>query len=355
MSNPWAAWLRDWDTQPFQLATKTGWDAFVNAPARPRPPDLTAAVLRAMNEDARADCSEARHVWNANPPTIRTPQMEHAFELMDQVLASARRDGDRLRGAVVIDAEPGQGKTTIATGYAKRLHRQQYRRYGPRTTDGHQRLPVAYVPLTADVTLKGLNRQILRFYGHPTAQAASTTDLTRAVVDSATSCETKLLIIDEVHFVNLRVRNGLDVSNHFKGLANQIPATFVFVGVGLTEKRFFEEGLIGEERAMAQTSRRTTRCTVPAFSISSDAGMRAWTLMLDRLEAHLHLAAHQPGTLATHARLLHERTQGRIASLTTLIDRACYRAIRDGNEALDADILQQVSVDHAAEQARRSA
>jgi MoxR-like ATPase len=49
---------------------------------------------------------------------------------------------------VVIDAEPGLGKTTIATRYARDFHRRE----GPVTEGGHQRLPVAFVPLSAGIT-----------------------------------------------------------------------------------------------------------------------------------------------------------------------------------------------------------
>lgn len=41
-------------------------------------------------------------------------QVAAAFAVIDQVMASNRRDADRLRGSVVIDAAPGLGKTTIA-------------------------------------------------------------------------------------------------------------------------------------------------------------------------------------------------------------------------------------------------
>ena len=70
-------------------------------------------------------------VWNANLPTVKTHQLTSAFAVIDQVMASNRRDADRLRGSVVIDAAPGLGKTTIATRYARDFHRR------------HQRLPVA--------------------------------------------------------------------------------------------------------------------------------------------------------------------------------------------------------------------
>lgn len=353
--NSWARWLHDNDTRVEGLATKAGWHAHVHAAPRAGLPAVSRQELLALDPEVREDCDEARHVWHANVPTLQTPQMVHAFSLMEQVMASARRDGDRLRGSVVIDAEPGQGKTTIATTFARRLHRQVLRRAGDRTPAGHVRVPVAYVPLTADVTLKGLNRQILHFYGHPASTRASTTDLTRIVVDCATSCETKLIVIDEVHFVNLRVRNGVDVSNHFKGLANQIPATFVFVGVGLAHARFFDEGRSGEDAVFAQTSRRATRCEVPPFSITTDHGARAWADILTRLEQHLLLADHRPGTFVGHAKLLHERTQGRIASLTTLVERAAYHAITSGSEAIDQALLEQVRIDNAAEQSRHSA
>ena len=100
-------------------------------------------------------------VWNANLPTVKTQQLTAAFDVIDQVMASNRRDADRLRGSVVIDAAPGLGKTTIATRYARDFHRRTYRRLGPKTATGSQRLPVAFVPLSAGITLKGLNQKIL--------------------------------------------------------------------------------------------------------------------------------------------------------------------------------------------------
>ena len=103
-------------------------------------------------------------MWNANPPTIKTSQLSAASGIIEQVMASGRRDGDRLRGSVVIDAEPGLGKTTIATRYARDFHRRVLPPGGPGNRAGHRGLPVAFVPLSAGITLKGLNQQILRFY-----------------------------------------------------------------------------------------------------------------------------------------------------------------------------------------------
>lgn len=250
---------------------------------------------------------------------------------------------------MVIDAEPGLGKTTIATRYARDFHRRVYRREGPLTPEGHQRLPVAFVPLTAGITLKGLNQQILRFYGHPAVDRASTSKLGALAVDCATSCATRLIVIDDLHFVDFKHRHGIDVSNHLKGLANEMAVTFIYVGVKLTEKRFFDEGMTGEQAAYAQTSRRTTRCPVAPFSIDSDAAMRSWVMVLQVLEPHIKLAEARPGMLVDHAKELHRRTQGRIASLTNLIDRVCYLAITTGTETITGDLIAAATIDNAAQ------
>ncbi len=113
--NPWAAWLGEYDTAGYQLSRKAGWDAFVNAAPRPRFEVLSRTQMGALDEDILADYNEARCVWNANPPTVKTQQLTGAFQVLDQVMASGRRDGNKLRGSAVIDAEPGLGKTTIVT------------------------------------------------------------------------------------------------------------------------------------------------------------------------------------------------------------------------------------------------
>lgn len=227
--NPWAAWLRAHGTNRYQLSTKRGWDAFVNAAPRPSFETLSRAQMASLDAESLEDYNEARHVWNANLPTVRTHQLARSFELLDQIMASGRRDGDRLRGAAVIDAEPGLGKTTIATRFGRELHRREYRRHGPRTAQGSQRLPVAFVPLSAGTTLKGLNQQILEFYGHIGASKATRARLTSLAIDAVTACETRLIIIDDIHFIDFKHRNGLEVSNHLKSLANALPVTFLYV------------------------------------------------------------------------------------------------------------------------------
>lgn len=349
MSKRWAQWLERNDTQRFNLARKAGWDAFVNAAPREPLERLDRHELERLGEAERADYDECRMVWNANLPTINTFQVLDAYDVLDQVMASSRRDGDRLRGSAVVDAPAGNGKTTIAKQFAKDFHRRTAARHGPHTPEGHQRLPVAFVPLSAGMTLKGLNTKLLEFYGHPGARKASTSALGALAVDCVLSCQTKLIVFDDLHFIDFKLRNGMDVSNHLKWLANEMPVTFVYTGVNLTEKRFFDEGLLGEQTAYAQTSRRATRCAVEAFRVDNEAGYLAWTALLRALEKHIVLADAREGMLTDEAREIFRRTQGNIASLTNLLDRACLRAMRSGSETIDRSIIDRITIDNAAE------
>lgn len=349
MTNPWASWLAANGSARYRLSRKQGWNAFVSSGPREDFGVLTRREMQALSADHLEDYNDARMVWNGNLPTVKTIQLITAFGEIDQVMASNVRDGDRLRGAAVIDAEPGLGKTTIAIRYAREFHQKVYRREGPVTADGHQRLPVAFVPLSAGITLKGLNQQILRFYGHPAVDRASTSKLGALAADCVANCQTRLIIIDDLHFIDFRHRHGTEVSNHLKGLANDMAVTFIYVGVKLREKRFFDEGLVGEQAAFAQTSRRTTRCEVAPFSIKSEAGFRGWVTLLGLLESHIKLAGARDGMLVDHAKELHRRTQGRIASLTNLLDRVSYLAIDSGAEIINADLIAATTIDNAAQ------
>jgi hypothetical protein len=120
----------------YSLSRKEGWRRWVDTPARQRPDPLTLTELSSQSELAREDYDEARHDWHANFGTLRTPQLAAIHDELDQIVASNRQDPDRVRGAAVIDALPGLGKTTIANVFARDFDRAQIRRHGPVTDEG---------------------------------------------------------------------------------------------------------------------------------------------------------------------------------------------------------------------------
>jgi hypothetical protein len=142
------------------------------------------------------------------------------------------------------------------------------------------------------------------------------------------------------------------VSNHLKWLANELPVTFIYTGVGLAERRFFAEGLTGPNAVLAQTARRWTRLELPPFEIESPVGRQHWQSLLKATEQHLVLACARPGMLTALAAYLFERSSGHFGSFHTLISRGCYEAIRTGQEKLTRQLLDTVQIDEAAEQKR---
>ncbi|MFC5665954.1 TniB family NTP-binding protein [Kitasatospora misakiensis] len=337
----------------FSLSRKEGWRRFVQTPPRTRPEALNRAQLGALGWDALEDYNDRRHDWHANFGIVQTPQLKSIHGELDEIVHSNRQDSDRIRSAAVIDALPGLGKTTIANLFGRDFDRAQIRRHGPVTELGHERVPVFRVGLTSNTTLRTLNRMICEFYGHPATNRASAAALASHALDCVLSCESRVGIIDDIHFIDLARRDGLAVSNHLKWLANELPVTFIYVGVGLAERRFFADGLTGKNTVLAQTARRWTRLGVEPFHRRDGAGRRHWRSLIKSTERQLVLAEHRPGILADLEDYLFERTTGHIGSYFTLLVRGCYRAIRTGSEALTRDLLDQVRLDEASEQARR--
>lgn len=335
---------------------KEGWIALADAIARTPPDRLDVTALGRLSEQARADYDRQRRIWHANIGPLRTPQMAGIHEDLWDILDSNAHDGDKVKGAAAIDAFPGLGKTTIALTFAREFHRREVAAFGRYTAAGHEHLPVCRVGLGANTTIKALNQAILTFYGHPSAgrySSSTTAQLAAQALDCIVSCRTRLVVVDDVHFLDVRSRDGLEVSNHLKWLANEFPVTFLFVGVSLRERGLMSEGMTSAEQAMAQTARRWTRLTLHPFRIADDTSRAAWRALLLGIERNLVLARLQPGAVADElSGYLFARTTGHIGSLMTLINRGAQRAIRRGEETLSVDLLDTVKIDEGAENAR---
>ena len=220
----------------YSLSTRHGWEQFVTAPPRQRPDPLTLAQVRKLPEAARAEYEERRSVWHANIGPLRTPQMRAVHEQLDDIVEANRQDGDKVKGAAVIDAYPGLGKSTIAQVFAREFHQRQISLYGPVTEGGHDRIPVAHVCLTSSTSKRSFNAMLCRFFGLLGHDKGNAEELGHKAADAVLSCDVRLCVVDDVHFLDPARRDGRDVANHFKYLANTFPLTFLFVGVGLYDK-----------------------------------------------------------------------------------------------------------------------
>lgn len=340
---------RDWNP-----SAKAGWFAMAEAPPRTRPPLLTAEEIAALRPDGRRRYDQARAAWHANLGPIRTPQVDAVFEALEEICGSSLQDGDKVRPAAVLDALPGLGKTTAALAFGRWFHREQVEMHGPQVQAGDgswQRIPVAYLGLTSHTTMRSLNAMLCRFYGLPERGNADV--LAHRAAECVVNCKTRLVIVDDVHFLDISRRDGREVANHFKWLANVFPVTFLFAGVGLRARGLLDEGLAGTDAVFSQTARRWNVLPLDPFEIRTQEGRRTWRKLLLGIERELVLAGSSHGMIASDLpEYLFARSTGHFASLMSLISRGCYRAVRTGAESLTAGLLDEVRIDQAAEDAR---
>ena len=336
------------------LSRKEGWLRFVNTPARITPEALTRNELEQLGEEAFDDYNRQRREWHANLGPINTPQMAALHEDLWDIVDSNVQDGDKAKGAVAIDAFPGLGKTTTVLDFAKKFHKREIKEQGSETAGGNERWPVSRVGLTGNTGMVEFNRAMLSFFAHPGMSKGNAAHFAHRALDCVLACETKLLIVDDLHFLRWRNTAGVEISNHFKYIANEFPVTLIFVGVGLAARGLFSEGNSYEDAVIAQTGRRTTKLDVQPFVITTSKGRREWRQLLLALEKRIVLAENRPGMLADDlSDYLFARSTGHIGSLMTLINRGCQRAVRTGAEYLSRELMDLVKNDAASEKARQ--
>ena len=337
----------------YSLSLKKGWNKYVCTPDRMPPELLDRAQLAALSCRARLEYEELRSVWHANLGPIKTPQLRSVQGDLWNILKSNRQDGDKVKPAAVIDAFPGLGKSTIAVSFGREFHRHQVDLYGEVTSDGHERVPVARIQLTDKTSRRDFSSALCRFFHLPGSDRGNANHLGNRAADAILSCETKLIIVDDVHFLDMRRQDDRAVANHFKSLASIFPVTFLHVGVGLEARGLLDEGLINEED-LAQNGRRMTPLSVEAFEIVTESGRSTWRNLLLAIEQRVILADKFQGMIADQlSDYLYLRSTGHFASLMSLISRGCDRAVEDGKECLTSDLLDRVKNDAAAEKARK--
>jgi len=335
------------------LSRKEGFRRMAEAPFRPQPELLTRSQLKELTDDALGEYNKSRRKHHANLGPLQTPQMAALHEDLWDIVDSNDQDGDKVKGGIAVDAFPGLGKTTAVLAFARQFHRRAIKEKGALTDDGHERWPVCRVGLTSNTSMRDFNRAMLEFYGHPGRFKGTATDFGFQALDCVLTTEAEILIVDDLHFLGWKNRNGIEVSNHFKYIANEFPITVVMIGVGLEGRGLFEEGDRYEDAVMAQTGRRTTRLGMEPFMINTDEGRANWRNMLLAIERRIVLADKYPGMVADDlSDYLFARSTGHIGSLMTLINRGCQRAVRTSAERLDAELLDKVKNDAASEKGR---
>jgi Bacterial TniB protein len=316
------------------LTTKEGWRRFVSATHAPPAAD---------------DDLDARLGYHTRLAVVATPTVRAVTVAGRRLMLLNRHQVSGRRGLIVSGAA-GTGKTTAITQLG-RAHELGQRLLAPGLAD---RLPVLYVTVPPAATPRMLSVEFARFLGLPIPARANLTDVTDAVCGVLSACGCGLVIVDEIHNLNLATRSGAEASDQLKYFSERLPVTFVYAGIDVERV-----GLFAGVRGRQIAARFATISTAP-FGYGSQTERQDWHALIATLEQTLRLRAHRTGSLVRLGGYLHQRTGGMIGSLSHLIRAAAIDAIVTGTEQITRDTLDPIQLDHAAEHhhavhARRSA
>ena len=313
------------------LSTLPGWREFT-ALAPGQPGLLAAAEYAALRDGARAAYDEERLDYHTRLGVVGTSVLRQAVTT-GRRLALLNRHAVSARRGLILSGAAGTGKTTAITQLGK-THEATDRARHP----GQDRIPVIYVTVPPAATPRMLAMEFSRFLGLPALKRANMTDVIEAVCGVAIDTRTSMVLVDEIHNMQLATCSGAEVSDTLKYLSERIPATFVYAGIDLER-----QGLFSGIRGSLIAGRFTLIPALP-FPLAGE-----WQGLLATLEDALRLHRHKPGTLAGLDRYLHRRTAGMIGSLSHLIRGAAVEAILAGTEQITRKLLDTIDIDHAAQ------
>jgi hypothetical protein len=312
--------------------TLTGWRQFVDTD----PASFTLLAgeqLAALTGQGRAAYDEARLDYHSELVVVTTSAVRQVIRQGGLLTVLNRREIGARRG-LIVSGDGTTGKTTAIKQFGRAYELRVRARY-----PGPGRIPVVYVTTPASGSPRKLALEFARFLGLPDfTRRDSTTDIAEAVCRVLVDAKIDIVLVDEIHNLNLATRPGEDLSDHLKYFTEHIPATFVYAGIDVERSGLFT-GIRGRQLAGRCVLLRTH-----PFPCASE-----WHALVAALEGALRLHAHVPGTLAGQARYLHQRTGGMIGSLMHLVRAAAITAIQDGTETITPDLLDGIQIDHTAQ------
>ncbi|BCL18179.1 hypothetical protein GCM10017668_69630 [Streptomyces tuirus] len=311
--------------------TVTTFDAFARfAHAAPPTPPQPGQAPRPVEE---------RLAYHSQFVTVRTPAIEALARQVRTLMILGRHQHVTARPSLIVTGPATTGKTTALLQVGRTCHLAHTRRAAP----GDDSVPVAYVLVPPGATAKTLAGEFARYLGIPVTSRMTTAQITTAVCHTYTAAGVKLVLIDEIHRLNPRTTSGAEAADWLKDLTERVGATFVYAGIDVTASAVFT-GVRG-----AQLAGRAS--LIDCGALPARAGEREpFRELIAALEAALDLRAHRTGSLPRLASYLHERTAGRIGSLSRLIRQAAIEAILNSSERITRPLLDSIALDHLAEE-----
>ncbi len=307
----------------FPLSTKEGWSRFVSDDP-PRPPKITHAQRQAQSKSNREQYDTARRQFMSGG-IVRTPVFN---KILQSASSRLRMNEFKYTGklGLIVSGAPALGKTTTVTQIGK-LHtlRRQHQEH-PAGQPGS--IPVVYITVPPACGPKAMIAEFAEFFGLPTNGRISQSTLLNTVSQVMARVRTELVIVDEIHNLNVNYRMSADASDALKQLSEKCAATFIYAGVNVESS-----GLLDGARGQQISSRFELHRVAP-FSDRSTKHRDEWQAVLLDLEETLCLTRQRDGDILAHSARLFADTGGSIGRLVDTLHRAALDAIDNRTERL---------------------
>ena len=135
------------------------------------------------------------------------------------------------RSGLMVSGPARTGKTTAVTQLGKTvevMHRHRNPRPGSRDD-----IPVIYITVPPAATGKMIAMELARFLGLPVPRRANITDVIESVCGICLDTRVTMIIVDELHNLDMSTRAGAEASDTLKYFSERLPVTFVYAGIGL--------------------------------------------------------------------------------------------------------------------------
>jgi Bacterial TniB protein/TniQ len=243
------AWeSRDQGREP--TTTLSGWRKFVDtAPARfDLLPD---AAWSSLSPAVREAYNEARITYHSELVVVATSTLREVTKQGRLLTLLNRREISARRG-LIVSGPWATGKSTAIKQLGRAYELMIRERAGG--TDSNQngtsdRIPVVYVTTPPKGSPRKLAMEFARFLGLPSIRTGwNTTDIADAVCQVLIDARCDLVLVDEIHNLNLATAAGEDMSDHLKYFTEHLPATFVYAGINVERSGLFT-GVRGKQIA----------------------------------------------------------------------------------------------------------
>ena len=339
--------------------TKEEWRSYLFAtpPLRPAMPSYQDYIK--LPELDRDELNAHRDDFHSALVIVHTEQMKEIHRKIARRMRVNARQAPGARRGIVLDGPATIGKSTLvkmfAADHERALRRKHPERFEPRyIVENHlvDYTPVVYLNIPSQATPKDLSLLLADYMAVYYRAGATKNALTTRVLEEMRLCGTELVIIDDVHFLDLSAKEGKVANDHLKYLANHTAATFIFTGADLDTSGLFLEGT-GSTRA-TQTSGRNTLYKMSEFKVEEPGEKREWVSVVKAMEDGLALYRHRKGSLMKLWAYLYDRSAGSICALSDLIRESAIEATMSGEEAITRKLMEGIDISHLAQRNYRT-